>query len=120
MVSKKNTRLAQRILEKDRLIAKAVLALKDYGPANANFTADRIGEALEALDEAQEAERASVDAANKARMVGMEAENLFHELILGAKRQVIAQYGDDSNEMAALGLKKKSERRYGRPRKQAD
>ena len=120
MANKKKTRLAQRTLEKDRLIAMAVLDLKDYGPANAAFTADRIGEALKAMQGAQAEERALLEAAAAAREAGMEAEDLFHEMILGVKRQVVAQYGDNSNEMASLGLKKKSERRYGRPRKNAD
>jgi hypothetical protein len=39
---------------------------------------------------------------------------------LGAKRLVIAQYGDDSDEITSLGMKKKSERRYGRPRKSSE
>ena len=33
----------------------------------------------------------------------------FHDYILGAKTQVKAQFGDSSNEIQALGLKKKSE-----------
>ena len=33
----------------------------------------------------------------------------FHDFIIGAKTQVNAQYGDSSNEIQALGLKKKSE-----------
>jgi hypothetical protein len=37
------------------------------------------------------------------------AEWAFHNAILGAKDQVIAQFGDDSNEVQSLGLKKKSE-----------
>jgi hypothetical protein len=32
---------------------------------------------------------------------------------------VLAQYGDDSDEITSLGMKKKSERKYGRPRKSA-
>jgi hypothetical protein len=42
-----------------------------------------------------------------------------HKLILGVKDQVIAQFGADSNDVASLGLKKKSERkapaRAGKP-----
>lgn len=33
--------------------------------------------------------------------------------MLGAKDSVCSQYGDDSNEYAALGMKKKSERKKG-------
>jgi hypothetical protein len=38
-------------------------------------------------------------------------ERGFHGLILGAKDQIIAQFGRDSNEAQAVGLKKKSERK---------
>jgi hypothetical protein len=37
------------------------------------------------------------------------AEWAFHKAVLGAKDQVVAQYGDDSNQLQALGYKKKSE-----------
>ncbi|MDQ6631631.1 MAG: hypothetical protein M3Y82_07715 [Verrucomicrobiota bacterium] len=36
--------------------------------------------------------------------------NCFAWRSLGAKKQVIAQYGEDSNEVQSIGLKKKSER----------
>ena len=35
----------------------------------------------------------------------------FHNLMPGAKDQVTAQFGRDSNEVQALGLKKSSERK---------
>ena len=38
-------------------------------------------------------------------------EQRFHKQILDVKTQVRAQYGEDSNELAALGLKKKSEKK---------
>ena len=37
------------------------------------------------------------------------AEWAFHNAMLGGKDQVKAQFGDDSNELQSLGLKKKSE-----------
>lgn len=39
------------------------------------------------------------------------AAQTFHEAVLGAKAQVIAQYGSDSAAVASIGLKKKSERK---------
>ncbi len=117
MAKTKSARVSQRILKKDRQIAQAVLSLKDYKPANADFSAQRLQEALEKLKRAEEAEAAALEAAAKAREAAVSLETAFHELVLGAKRQVIAQYGDDSDEITSLGMKKKSERRYGRPRK---
>ena len=100
-------------------MAKAVLNLKDYSPSNKEFTSDKLREALERVRAAELAEQAASEAAAKARDEAIRIENAFHDLVLGVKRQVIAQYGDDSDEIATLGLKKKSERRYGRPRKTA-
>ena len=37
------------------------------------------------------------------------AQWAFHDFIFGAKTQVNAQFGDSSNEIQVLGLKKKSE-----------
>ncbi len=61
-------------------------------------------------DEAQ----AQVDL-DSARDNATGAEWSFHNLVLGAKDQVKAQFGDDSNEYQAMGRKKASERR--RPRR---
>jgi hypothetical protein len=100
-------------------VAKAVLELKDYNPANKEFTIVKLQEALARFEAAELAEQEALAAAAKARDEAIGVENAFHDLVLGVKRQVLAQYGDDSDEIASLGLKKKSERRYGRPRKTA-
>ncbi len=117
MAVKKIARVSQRILKKDRQILAAVLALKGYNPANSEYTAERLGEALQRMDNAFKAEQEAMAAVVKARSAAIKEEAAFHELVLGAKRQVIAQYGDDSEEITRLGMKKKSERRYGRHRK---
>ncbi|MEN9281185.1 MAG: hypothetical protein RL594_120 [Bacteroidota bacterium] len=100
-------------------MAKAVLGLKDYNPANKEFTVVKLQEALQRVEAAAAAEQSAMEAAARARDEAIKIENDFHDLVLGVKRQVIAQYGDDSDEIASLGMKKKSERRYGRPRKVA-
>lgn len=120
MAKRKTTRVTQRVLNQDRVIAKAVLGLKDYNPANSEFTSDKLREALKKMEEALAAEAKAAEAAAKAREAAIDVEWIFHELVLGTKRQVIAQYGDDSEEIATLGMKRKSERRYGRPKKNAD
>jgi hypothetical protein len=120
MAKRKTTRVTQRVLNQDRVIAKAVLGLKDYNPANSEFTSDKLREALKKMEDALAAEAKAAEAAAKAREAAIDVEWIFHELVLGTKRQVIAQYGDDSEEIATLGMKRKSERRYGRPKKNAD
>jgi hypothetical protein len=48
------------------------------------------------------------------------AEWALHNAVLGARTQVRAQYGDDSNELQAVGHKKRSDRkRPSRPARTA-
>ena len=47
--------------------------------------------------------------ADDARDATVAAEWAFHNIILGAKTQVKAQYGDNSDQYAGVGLTKKSE-----------
>lgn len=117
MAKRTIARVTQRVLSTDKQIATAVLSLKDYNPANKEFTATRLREALKELEDVATAEHKALEAVTKAREKAVKIESAFHELVLGTKRQVLAQYGDDSDEITRLGMKKKSERKYGRPRK---
>lgn len=118
MAKRKSSRVTQRILAKDVTVARAVLDLAGYQPSNSEYTADKLRAALDAFERASASEQQAAEALAKAREATIDVEWNLHELVLGVKRQVIAQYGDDSDEISALGLKKKSERRYGRPKKQ--
>jgi hypothetical protein len=70
------------------------------------------------MDDLQrEAIQAEVAAAAK-RDTANAGEWEFHNAMLGAKRQVTAQFGDDSDEVQAIGLKKKSEYKSRARRKQ--
>jgi hypothetical protein len=119
MAKRTTTRVTQRVLQQDQQIAKAVLGLKDYNPANKEFTSQKLQEALKQVEEATAAEQRATEALALAKERSATLETAFHELVLGVKRQVLAQYGDDSDEITSLGMKKKSERKYGRPRKSA-
>ena len=55
----------------------------------------------------------SREAVDAARDKLATSEQIAHGKMLGVKDSVCAQYGDDSNEYAALGMKKKSERKKG-------
>jgi len=119
MAKRTTTRVTQRVLQQDQQIAKAVLGLKDYNPANKEFTSQKLQEALKQVEEATAAEQKAAEVLAKAKEQSVKIENALHELVLGVKRQVLAQYGDDSDEITSLGMKKKSERKYGRPRRSA-
>ncbi|MCS7226483.1 MAG: hypothetical protein NZ821_05760, partial [Gloeomargarita sp. SKYB31] len=73
-------------------------------------------EALQTMKEKQALEVQALAAAKAARDEANRSEWRFHNLVLGAKEQVIAQYGRDSLQVQALGLRRKSEYR-GRTRR---
>lgn len=87
----------------------ALLDMSDYKPANpaysvANATAGRTGMSTSQQEETQAAATAAAKRDN-----AVTNEWAFHNMMLGVKDQVVAQYGKDSNQAQAIGLKKKSE-----------
>jgi len=111
MAKAETKRLAPGLLQEDRDIFAAIIAIADYRPVNVALTLDKLQAAAATLTAAQQDEVQKVAAADSARDDAVAREREFHELMLRAKDQVIAQYGRDSNEAQAVGLKKKSERK---------
>ena len=118
MAKDETKRINPDILQADLESLTAVKNLTNYTPANQEYVLTKL-EALKAkLATAQEAETAAKGAWDAARDDATAAEWALHNAMLGAKAQVEAQYGKDSNEYQALGLKKKSEyKKPGRPTK---
>ncbi|HRI02962.1 MAG TPA: hypothetical protein PLL77_04390 [Pyrinomonadaceae bacterium] len=87
----------------------ALKNIPNYNPANKDYeVAD--GEALQTAMDAAQVKSAQDEATAKAsRDDEVAAQWAFHDFILGAKNQIKAQFGPNSNEIQALGLKKKSE-----------
>jgi hypothetical protein len=102
-------RISPTILKGDKDALAALKKMEDYTPANKDFTLAKTQSASDAMDSAQETETQKFAQADSARDDATAAEWAFHNAILGIKKQVIAQYGEDSNEMQSLGLTKKSE-----------
>lgn len=118
MAKNQTRRIASVTLRDDRKAFDALQGIDNYAPANPAYTTEKIKAARDRMDDLQrEAIQAEVAAAAK-RDAANAAEWEFHNAILGAKAQVTAQFGDDSDEVAALGLKKKSEYKSPTRRKQ--
>ncbi len=117
MSSTQSRRIKPNVLQADLDSQVTLAAMTDYKPANATYSLANITAALTAMQAAQQAElRAQADL-DTARDAAAAAEWKFHEAMLGAKDQVIAQYGQNSDQLQSLGLKKKSE--YKRPMRAA-
>ena len=109
MARNQSKRLPPVKIEVDERGLAALQAIANYTPINPAYSLDAVRNAhveLENLRRA-EAQAAAAMAAVRDQKVAQEWE--FHNLMLGVKEQVIAQFGKDSSEVQALGLKRKSE-----------
>ena len=110
-------RLNPSQIQADRDAFAALQAVAGYAPANPSYTMAAITAAQANLAAAQSTETQANAAAAAARDDAVAREWEFHNMMLGAKDQIVAQFGKDSNEVQAVGLKKKSE--YSRPKRRA-
>ncbi len=98
-------------LHDDRAALQAITDMGDYAPANTAYSTAALQELEDALTQAEQDEIRARRALDVARDRAVAAARRFHEAIIGAKAQVIAQYGNDSPEVEAVGYKRKSERK---------
>lgn len=109
MAKDETKRMMPSVIQADKDSFAALEANNDYAPANPAYAKTVIGTAQTEMNTAQRLESQAVAAAAAARDSAVAKEWNFHNLMLGAKDQVVAQFGRDSNEAQAVGLKKKSE-----------
>jgi hypothetical protein len=103
----KRLRPSQVQLNKDHFAA--LKNISNYAPANPAYATAAITTAETDLNNKATLESQTTAAAASARDDAVASEWQHHNLMLGARDQVIAQFGRDSNEAQAVGLKKKSE-----------
>lgn len=102
-------RLKPALIEADKSSFSALQAINNYTPANQAYTVEAITQAHAEMLSAQTAEAQAEAALAAARDNAVEKEWNFHNLVLGSKDQVTAQFGRNSNQVQAVGRKKSSE-----------
>ena len=110
-MANENKRLRPAQIEADRAAFAALQSVTGYTPANAAFMLAKVTEEEAAVRSTQAADAEAAAALAAARDAAVAREWEFHNLIIGAKDQVMAQFGRDSNEVQAVGRKKASERK---------
>jgi hypothetical protein len=112
-------RLSPAVLADDREIFTNLQAIEDYHPANAAYTVA----ALTIIDNEEKSTGAleiqALAAYEAARDNHIAKQWAMHNGLLGAKDQVVAQFGINSNEAQSLGLKKKTEYKSPKRKKAA-
>lgn len=104
-------RLSPMILDADRDTVLALQDMADYRPHNPTHDIESLTTLEAMLTQAEQAERRAQIALEAARDKAIAAAHAFHDATLGAKAEVIAQYGANSSAVQAIGLKRKSDRR---------
>ena len=113
-------RIKPAVLDADESSFAALQTIITYAPANPTYAVSAVRAALDAMRDARAVEAQAEAALAAARDDAVAREWEFHNLMLGVKDQVMAQFGRDSNELQALGLKKASERKAPTRRKTED
>ncbi len=109
MAEKNTRRLSPADLQADIDSYAGLKGLADYAPANAEYTAAK-GTTLKSTMEASQTKEVQDNAvAMASRDQSVMEEWEFHDFVRNAKIQVKAQYGESSDQVQTVGLKKKSE-----------
>jgi len=120
MAKDQTRRLKPTIIQQDKDTLAAIKTLTPaYAPADAQYSTANLTTAETAMITSQETEVQKDGEADAARDAANAAEWAFHNRIQAAKTQVAAQYGEDSDQLQAIGLKKKSEYKKPAARKAA-
>ncbi|MGB8507347.1 MAG: hypothetical protein WCD76_02995 [Pyrinomonadaceae bacterium] len=109
MAKDETRRLAPALLNADREAFDALQAITNYAPSNEKHSTQTIKALRDRVNDLQREETQAYAVAAAARDAATAGEWEFHNGMLGVKMQVTAQFGDDSDEAASLGRKKKSE-----------
>lgn len=113
MAKNRNKRLRPQILQEDLDAYAALKAIPNYNPSNPAYSLENVEASKTAKETKQTSEVQKQAAADAARDAAVESEWDFHDIMLGVKVQLKAQFGEDSDEYASTGMKKKSDYKSG-------
>lgn len=109
MPKSQTRRIAPSVLQADQQAFAALKAISNYTPANPSYAVAAIQAIADQMEAKRTVEAQASAAFDAARDEATAGEWAFHDAILGAKAQIEAQFGNNSNEHQSLGLKKKDE-----------
>ena len=103
-------RITNAQIEADTQTIRALKGIPDYKPHNPEYSAEAADAAVERMDATATAVLLAENALAAARTDSILARAGVHSVASGVKDEVTVIYGSDSDQIAAIGLKKKSER----------
>ena len=109
MADSKTRRLPPSVLAANIESGDAIDGLGDYKPANEDYSKALLDAARADMLAKQKQETQDFGTWQASRDEACAAEWKYNDMIRGGRTQVKAQYGENSNELQKVGLKKKSE-----------
>lgn len=110
-------RISPLQLKNDIELIRALSGIDGYTPHNPAYSLESATVALEQLDKSETAVILAENALAAARSALLNDRNAVHKIAMGVKDEAVVLFGPDSDQIAALGMKKKSER--SRPKRSA-
>lgn len=103
-------RVDRDVIDDDQIALQRVANLGDYRPMRDELSIEALRALEAAMLEAINAEDRANYEARAARERAIAAIQAFHESMKAVKAQIVAQYGEDSLALHAIGRKRRSER----------
>ena len=111
-MAKNQTRpLSLQLVQADDTTLAGLRTIQGYQAFNPEHSVQALTAKQAAMRAANDVEAQAQSALDAAHDAAVAAQWAYHNGILGAKENVIGQFGSNSDQVAALGLKKKSERK---------
>jgi hypothetical protein len=104
-------RLTPQVISQDVTSLHGLQTIRSYDTTRADASVAKIQQAYQAMLAQQQAETEKLALYRAAADAARLAEWEFHNAILAMKEVVRGQYGSDSDQAQAIGLKKKSDRK---------
>jgi hypothetical protein len=119
MAKNESRRLKPADIAKDEASFNALQNITGYAPSNPMYAIQAIGQAITLMRAKQAIEDQAVAALATARDEAASQEWVVHNLMLGCKDQIRAQFGKDSLQVQELGLKRASDYKSRKSSKKA-
>lgn len=116
MAKNQNRRLKPSVIAEDEAAFNALKKIAGYAPANTAYSIENLSQAFDEKRAAQADEDQEAAALATKRDIATDKEWTAHNLMLGSKDSVRAQFGKDSTQVQELGLKRVSEYKTRRPK----
>ena len=107
MAKNETRRLSPKVISEDVDSISALAEVVGYAPVNTVYSLDAAQALLKQMQESKAKEVQAEAAFRAAKDQATTKEWDFHNMVLGVKDQVRAQFGKDSDELQSIGLKKK-------------